>query len=66
LPAVLITAMTAMARTAGANRILGSGKIPHPTGAPERTPDEEAAWRRGVIKQALETLSDPIQEVTVY
>lgn len=58
--------MTGMARTAGANRILAAGKIPHPVGDPGRTPDEEAAWREGVLRTALEALGDSIEEATIY
>jgi glycine reductase len=63
---VLITAMTGMARSAGANRILGAGKIPHPVGDPARTPAEEATWREAVLRRALEALRQPIQEATIY
>jgi glycine reductase len=58
--------MTGMARSAGANRILASGKIPHPVGDPSRSQEEEAAWRQGVVEKALSTLADPITEATTY
>ena len=50
LPAVLLTAMTSMAKVAGANRIVASGLIPHPVGDPTRSPEEELAWRKGRVQ----------------
>lgn len=58
--------MTAMARTAGANRILSSGKIPHPVGDPTRSKEEEASWRKGVIETALQALQEDLNEPKIY
>lgn len=66
LPAALLTAMTSMAKVAGANRILSSGLIPHPVGDPTRSPEEEAAWRRGQVKRALDALAAPIEEAQIF
>jgi glycine reductase len=55
-----------MARSAGANRILAAGKIPHPVGDPSRTTDEEFAWRRGVVRRALDSLTEAIEEATIF
>jgi len=54
---VLLTAMTSMAQAAGANRIVASGRIPHPIGDPTRSPEEEFAWRQGVLRKAIDTLT---------
>ncbi len=58
--------MTGMARSAGASRILAAGKIPHPVGDPSRTAEEEFAWRRGLVRKALESLSEAIEETTIF
>jgi len=54
---VLLTAMTSMAQAAGANRIVASGRIPHPIGDPTRSPEEEFAWRQAVLRKAIDTLT---------
>lgn len=66
LPTVLLTAMTAMALAAGANRILASGRIPHPVGDPSRSPEEEFTWRQGVLRKALETLAAPVGQARIF
>lgn len=63
---MLITAMTSMAKTAGAVRILPSGKIPHPLGDPTRSHDEELAWRQDVLRKAARALEAKIEEATVF
>jgi glycine reductase len=61
-----MTAMTSMAQNAGANRILTSGRIPHPTGDPTRSPDEEFAWRKDQLRTALDALSTPLEEGQIF
>jgi glycine reductase len=63
---VLLTAMTSMAQAAGANRIIASGRIPHPVGDPSRSPEEEFAWRQGVLRQALNTVATPIEKARIF
>jgi len=63
---VLITAMTSMAKTAGAVRILPNGKIPHPVGDPTRSPEEELAWRQDVLRKAIQALEAKIEEATIF
>jgi glycine reductase len=66
VPAALLTAMTSMAKVAGANRILSSGLIPHPAGDPTRSPDEEFAWRKGQVQKALNAVATPIEEALIF
>jgi len=66
LPAVLLTAMTSMAKVAGANRIVSSGLIPHVVGDPSRSRADEFAWRKGRVRKALEALATPIEEGQVF
>lgn len=66
IPAALLTAMTSMAKVAGANRILSSGLIPHPVGDPTRAPDEEFAWRKGQVRKALNATATPLEESYIF
>ena len=66
IPAVLLTAMTSMAKIAGANRIVASGLIPHPVGDPTRSPEEEFAWRKGQVRKALSAAATPIDEAQIF
>lgn len=58
--------MTSMAQSAGANRILSSGRIPHPVGDPTRSPEEELVWRQGVLRKALEAIATPLEAVRIF
>jgi len=58
--------MTSMAQSAGALRIVASGRIPHPVGDPTRSPDEELAWRQAQLRKALETLTLSLAEARVF
>jgi glycine reductase len=58
--------MTSMAQAAGANRIVASGRIPHPIGDPTRSPEEELAWRQSMLRKALETLTMPLSEGRIF
>jgi betaine reductase len=58
--------MTSMAQAAGAIRILASGRIPHPTGDPNRTPEEEFAWRQSLLRRAVEVLSTSVSEASIF
>jgi len=66
IPAALLTAMTSMAKIAGANRILSSGLIPHPVGDPTRSPEEEFGWRKGQVRKALNAIATPIAEAQIF
>jgi len=66
VPSVLLTALTAMGKVAGANRIIGSGLIPHTVGDPTRSPDEEFIWRKGQIQRALNAAATPIEEAQIF
>jgi glycine/betaine/sarcosine/D-proline reductase family selenoprotein B len=66
LPATLLTAMTAMAKVAGANRIVASGLIPHPVGDPSRARDEELQWREERVRKALGAAATAIDEAQIF
>jgi glycine reductase len=66
IPVAMVTAMTSMAKVAGANRILASGLIPHTLGDPTRTPDEEFAWRKRQVHRALKAVATPLDEAMIF
>lgn len=66
IPAVHICAITNISETVGANRIVPAVAIPHPTGNPELSKDEEYKLRRNLIKKALEALETDIDEQTLF
>jgi glycine reductase len=50
----------------GAPRIVPTRGIPYPAGDPELAPDQERAWRRTLLRRALEALSTSVREPTVF
>jgi len=66
LPAVVVTSMTSVALSVGANRIVKAGRIPHPTGDPTRDPEHERSWRQHVVRTALNALGTPVDQSTVF
>ena len=57
IPCVLITALTAPAKTIGANRIVQGVAITNPVGNPELPYEGEKELRRKLILDALEKLT---------
>ena len=55
-----------ISQTVGANRIQPTVAIPHPFGAPEKSPAEEKTLRRALVEKALRALTVPIHEQTVF
>lgn len=66
IPVAMVTAMTSMAKVAGANRILASGLIPHTLGDPHRSPDDEFTWRLGQVRKALKATATAIDEAQIF
>jgi len=66
IPAALLTAMSSMAKVAGANRIIASGLIPHTVGDPTRSHDEEVLWRKGQVQKALNAVATPLEEAYIF
>ena len=61
-----ITALPTIAQMVGANRILRGVAITHPTGDPALGPDDERAFRRRVLKRALEMLATDVEPRTIW
>ncbi len=66
IPAVHICAITNISETVGANRIVPAVAIPHPTGNPELSKEEEYILRKNLIKKALEALETDINGQTLF
>lgn len=50
----------------GAPRIVPTRGIPFPAGDPSLEPDEERAWRQKLLERALEAVSTPVHEPTLF
>lgn len=66
LPTVMITAMSPLAQSIGANRIVWGKAVPNPFGNPDLTTDEERAFRRRIVERALEALCSAVAQPTVF
>jgi glycine reductase complex component B subunit gamma len=50
----------------GAPRIVPTRGIPYPTGDPSLDPEEERAWRRRLLEQALAAVATPVTGPNVF
>jgi glycine reductase len=50
----------------GAPRIVPTRGIPYPAGDPSLGPAQERAWRRRLVERALEAVSTPVKQPTVF
>ena len=50
----------------GAPRIVPTRGIPFPTGDPSLDPQGERAWRQQLVQRALEAVSTPVHEPTLF
>ena len=66
LPVVMITAMSPLAQSIGANRIVRGKAVPNPFGDPSRSLADERAFRKRVIERALEALQVGVEQPTVF
>jgi len=66
IPTVHVCTIVPISQTVGANRILPAVAIPHPTGNPLLSPNDEYVLRRQIVEKALQALSSKIQEQTVF
>ena len=66
LPTAMICALSSVALSVGANRILRGTAITHPAGDPTRPPDREFDYRLALVRQALELLQLRLAEARVF
>ena len=63
---VHICTVTPISLTVGANRIVPAVAIPLPLGNPKLSAKEEFGLRRKLVEKALNALSTPVSEQTVF
>ena len=66
IPVVHIATIVPISLTVGANRIVPGVAIPHPLGAPDKSPQEEKKIRRAIVERAFRALQTEIQDQTVF
>jgi len=66
LPTAIITAMSPLARSIGANRIVSGRAVPNPFGDPALAADDEQLLRRQIVEKALEALHSSVETPTVF
>ena len=55
-----------ISQSVGANRIVPTVAIPHPTGNPAMERPNEEKLRMDMVERAVYALSQPVTEVTVF
>lgn len=55
-----------ISQSVGANRIVPTIAIPHPTGNPSLDADQERKLRQGLVDRAVKALGTDVTEVTVF
>lgn len=65
IPAVMITALTDVARSVGAGRILKGYAVTSVTGNPNLEEGAERAFRKKLVRQALQALTTKVEEQLV-
>ena len=66
IPTALLCNLTSIAERVGAPRIVPTRGIPFPAGDPSLEPEEERAWRQRLLARALEAVSTPVHEPTLF
>lgn len=62
---VQISALDALAKSIGANRIVRGKAITSVVGDPALNPEDERKFRKRLVQKALEALRTPVEEPTV-
>lgn len=66
IPAVHVCTIVPISQTVGANRIVPGVAIPHPTGNPQLSEEDELHLRKKMMIKALKALNTKISEQTVF
>ena len=61
-----MTNLVTIAEQVGAPRIVPGRGIPYPSGDPSLSPEAEGAWRRRLVERALEAVTTPVEQPTVF
>ena len=62
---VQISALDALAKSIGSNRIVRGKAITSVVGDPTLNPEDERSFRKRLVQKALEALRTPVEEPTV-
>ena len=65
-PIAVITNLTDIAASIGANRVVQGSSIPHPTGNPSMEREKELAFRKNLVGTALTALETKLSEKKVF
>jgi len=63
---VLVTALSPLAKTVGANRIVRGKAVSYPFGDPTLSPIDERRFRRRLVEKALSALAIDVDTPTVF
>ena len=66
IPTAFISTIVPLAESIGPNRIIPGKAITHPLGDPLLAPADEKAFRRRLVRQALEALETEIETPRVF
>jgi betaine reductase len=58
IPTAHVCALIPVAQMVGSNRIIPAASVVHPVGDPNRNPEDEKAFRRAIVEEALKTLKE--------
>jgi glycine/betaine/sarcosine/D-proline reductase family selenoprotein B len=62
----VITALFSLALTTGAPRVIKGARIEHVCGDPTLGPERDVAFRREIVRTALESLTTQVTEPTLF
>lgn len=62
LPTAFVSTIVPLAQAIGPNRIIAGQAVTHPLGNPSLSRDEERAFRRRLVRKALDLLQTETQE----
>ncbi|OJG46678.1 glycine reductase complex component B subunit gamma [Enterococcus hermanniensis] len=66
LTVIHICTVVPISQTVGANRIVPAIAIPHPLGNPNLSLEEEKKLRRSIVAKALNAMTIPVDNQTVF
>jgi betaine reductase len=66
IPVAQVSALDALAKSIGSNRIVRGKAITSVVGDPALSRDDERRFRKRLVMKALEALQTPVEEPTVF
>lgn len=66
IPIVHMATIITISQSVGANRIVPTVAIPHPTGNPSLDRSEEDKLRMGLVERAVTALAKPVEGPTLF